>query len=51
MKLCRVGEANKEKPAVIDKDGNYRDLTSIIKDLDPSTLNFETIDKLRNINV
>ncbi len=51
MKLCRVGEVNKEKPAVIDKDGNYRDLTSIIKDLDPSTLNFETIDKLRNINV
>ena len=51
MQLCRVGEANKEKPAVIDKDGNYRDLTSIIKDLDPSTLNFETIDKLRNINV
>ena len=51
MKLCRVGEANKEKPAVIDNDGNYRDLTSIIKDLDPSTLNFETIDKLRNINV
>jgi 2,4-diketo-3-deoxy-L-fuconate hydrolase len=51
MKLCRVGEANKEKPAVIGKDGNYRDLTSIIKDLDPSTLNFETIDKLRNINV
>lgn len=51
MKLCRIGEFNKEKPAIIDKDGNYRDLTSVIKDLDPNTLNFETIDKIRNIKL
>ena len=32
MKLCRIGESNKEKPAIIDKDNKYRDLSSIIKD-------------------
>tara|TARA_B100001123_G_C15301734_1_gene1021269 strand:- start:52 stop:894 length:843 start_codon:yes stop_codon:yes gene_type:complete len=51
MKLCRIGKVNEEKPAVIDKDGNYRDLTPIIKDLDPSTLNFETIDKIKDIKL
>ena len=47
MKLLRVGEPGKEKPALIDKEGNFRDLSSIIKDLDPNTLNFETIDKIK----
>ena len=23
MKLCRIGDFNKEKPALIDKDNNY----------------------------
>ena len=47
MKLLRLGEPGKEKPALIDKEGNFRDLSSIIKDLDPNTLNFETIDKIK----
>ena len=47
MKLLRLGESGKEKPALIDKEGNFRDLSSIIKDLDPNTLNFETIDKIK----
>ena len=33
MKLCRVGKRGQEKPALIDKDNNYRDLSKIIKDL------------------
>ena len=49
MKLLRLGEPGKEKPALIDKDGNFRDLSSIIKDLDPGTLNFETIDKIKKV--
>jgi 2-keto-4-pentenoate hydratase/2-oxohepta-3-ene-1,7-dioic acid hydratase in catechol pathway len=49
MKLLRLGEPGKEKPALIDKDGNFRDLSSIIKDLDPSTLSFETIDKIKKV--
>ena len=47
MKLLRLGESEKEKPALIDKEGNFRDLSSIIKDLDPNTLNFETINKIK----
>jgi 2-keto-4-pentenoate hydratase/2-oxohepta-3-ene-1,7-dioic acid hydratase in catechol pathway len=51
MKLLRVGDANNEKPAIIDKNNNYRDLSSIIKDFNPDTLNFETINKIKNINI
>ena len=47
MKLLRLGESGKEKPALIDKEGNFRDLSSIIKDLDSNTLNFETINKIK----
>ena len=41
MKLCRVGEPGLEKPAIIDKDNTIRDLSTIISDLNPKTLNFE----------
>ncbi len=51
MKLCRLGEIGKEKPAVIDKDGNYKDLSSIIKDFNPDTLNFETLEKINKTDV
>jgi len=51
MKLCRVGELGKEKPAIIDKDGSYKDLSGIISDLDPKNLNFETIDKISNFKI
>ena len=51
MKLLRLGEIGKEKPALIDKDGNFRDLSLIIKDLNPETLNFETIDKINKIEI
>ena len=50
MKLCRVGEPGLEKPAIIDKDNIIRDLSTIVSDLNPKTLNFETIDKLRNLD-
>ena len=51
MKLLRLGNKGKEKPAIIDSDGNYRDLSSIINELDPNTLNFKTIEKINNINL
>ena len=50
MKLLRLGEPRKEKPALIDKDGNFRDLSSVINDLDPNTLNFETIEKIKKVD-
>ena len=50
MKLLRLGELGKEKPAIIDKDNNYRDLSSIVEDFNPNTLNFNTIKKIENID-
>ena len=51
MKLLRVGDINNEKPAIVDKENNYRDLSSIIQDFTPDTLNFETFDKIKKINL
>ena len=51
MKLCRLGELGKEKAVIIDKDNNYRDLYSIVKDFNPDTLNFDTIKKIENIDI
>ena len=51
MKLCRIGESGKEKPAVIDKDGSYKDLSSVISDLNPENLNFETIENVKKLNI
>ncbi len=51
MKLLRLGIKGKEKPVIIDNDGNYRDLSSIISDFNPDTLNFKTIEKIKNINL
>ena len=51
MKLLRLGNKGKEKPAIIDNNGNYRDLSSKINDFSPANLNFETIEKIKNINL
>ena len=47
MKLLRVGQKGSEKPAIMDKDGKIRDISSHIKDLNPDFLNFETYAKLQ----
>ena len=47
MKLTRVGELGSEKPVLIDAQNKYRDLSTIIKDLNPDTLNFETLEKIK----
>ena len=51
MKLSRIGMIGKEKPAIRDNEGNYRDLSTIVKDFDPSTLNFDTIKKISETDV
>ena len=51
MKLCRIGNIGNEKPALIDNENNYRDLSGIIKDFDPSTLNFNTLKKISETNI
>ena len=51
MKLLRVGKKGTEKPAALDKNGKIRDISSYIHDLEPETLNFQQIDKLKEINL
>ena len=51
MKLLRVGDVGKEIPAAIDKKGKFRNLSPHIKDLNPATINFETLDILKKIDL
>ena len=51
MKLCRIGNVGEEKPAIIDQDNNFRDLSSLVEDLNPNTLNFENLDKIQNSDI
>ncbi|HEY2009863.1 MAG TPA: fumarylacetoacetate hydrolase family protein, partial [Rhizomicrobium sp.] len=38
MKLLRYGPKGQEKPGLLDKDGQIRDLSGIVKDIDGSVL-------------
>ena len=51
MKFLRIGKEGQEIPVALDKDGKYRNLSSIIKDLNSDTINFETLDKIKDINL
>jgi 2-keto-4-pentenoate hydratase/2-oxohepta-3-ene-1,7-dioic acid hydratase in catechol pathway len=51
MKLLRCGSLNKEKPAVLDKNGKIRDISSHIDDLNPQNISFTNLEKLKNINL
>ena len=51
MKLLRVGHKGSEKPAILDKNGKIRDLSSHIKDLGPDNLKIEIISKINNIDL
>ena len=50
MKLLRVGEKGKEKPAILDGNGKIRDISSHVSDLNPHNLNFETISKIQSVD-
>ena len=51
MKLLRVGNKGKEKPAALDTNSKIRDLSSVIKDLTPDNLTHSTIEKLKNLDL
>ena len=38
MKFLRYGQPGRERPAIIDADGNTRDISSRLADIDPSTI-------------
>ena len=51
MKLLRLGNVGHEIPAAIDKNGKYRNLSSHLKDLDPETINFSNLEKLKKVDL
>ena len=51
MKFLRVGSLNREKPAIIAEDGIIRDLSSVISDLNSTTVNQNSIEKIKKINL
>ena len=51
MKFLRIGKVGQEIPAALDKDGKYRNLSSVIKDLNPESINFETLNKIKDIDL
>src|SRR5436189_2240793 len=46
MKLCRYGNPGQEKPALVDSAGKLRDLSKIIRDIDPAALAPDALAKL-----
>ena len=51
MKILRLGEKGHEKPAIIDDQNNYKDLSSIVQDFNPKNLNFESLEKIKNADL
>jgi 2,4-didehydro-3-deoxy-L-rhamnonate hydrolase len=50
MKLLRIGETNKEIPAVLDKENKIRNLSNYIADFNPKNLSIDTINKINNLD-
>ena len=51
MRLLRVGDIGQEKVAALDSNDIMRDLSSNIKDLNPETINFDNLKKLKQIKL
>lgn len=51
MKLLRFGAAGAEKPGALDADGQIRDLSAVVGDIDGSVLGDAELDKLRNVDL
>ena len=51
MKLLRYGEVGQEKPGLLDSNGQIRDLSGVIADLDSSALAPDALKKLVEIDV
>ncbi|MEG9523902.1 MAG: ureidoglycolate lyase, partial [Pantoea piersonii] len=49
MKLLRVGEPGKERPAMLDEQGELRDLSHYIDDIAGDALLPDSLDRLRQL--
>jgi 2-keto-4-pentenoate hydratase/2-oxohepta-3-ene-1,7-dioic acid hydratase in catechol pathway len=47
MKLVRFGPRGREKPGIVDADGNIRDASEIVEDITPATIAAGAIAKLK----
>ena len=50
MKLLRYGEKGQERPALLDNDGQLRDLSAVVADIAGQTLSPESIARLQDID-
>lgn len=50
MKLLRYGELGHEKPAIVDANGNMRDLSSVVADVSAATLASGILDRLSSLD-
>lgn len=51
MKLLRYGQIGSEKPGVLGNDGEIRDLSGLITDIDASVLSDQSLQKLRDADL
>ncbi len=51
MKLLRYGPHGAERPALLDQDGNMRDLSGVVADIDGDTLAPENLTKLAALDL
>ena len=49
MKLCRYGKSGFEKPGMIDAQGNIRELSGVVEQIDQGTISTAGLAKLRKI--
>src|ERR1700736_1544444 len=50
MKLLRYGPPGQEKPGLFDRDGNIRDLSGAVRDIDGEALSPAALDRLRRLD-
>jgi 2-keto-4-pentenoate hydratase/2-oxohepta-3-ene-1,7-dioic acid hydratase in catechol pathway len=51
MKLVRFGQAGREKPGILDAQGQIRDLSSVVPDIDGNAITPAGVDKIRKADV
>ena len=51
MKLVRYGKLGREKPGILDSEGQIRDLSTKLKDIDGKTINPNSLKLIQRVNM
>ncbi len=51
MKLVRFGKLGREKPGIIDEEGQIRDLSTKLKDIDSKAINPNALKLVQRVNL